>query len=349
METLIRNNFERILVIQTAFLGDVLLTLPVAHHLKKINPAYKVSFLIKNELNQVREIYNGIDEYILIDKSKYLTSIFEVVKKIKNRFDVVISPHRSARSALISYLSNSRIRISFDRASLNFLYSHLVTYRKELHEIQRNLSLLSYFKNNIDWKEKIKLNLDDYIYNDKFMSWKTNKDKIVVIAPGTVWETKRYPEYYFSVVINKLIEDGFRVVLIGSNDDFEIGLKIEKNIKAQNYLLNLIGKLSLKESVSLINLSDLLICNDSAPTHMGVFTNTPVLTIYGSTVPEFGFYPFRNFDRIVQIENLYCKPCGIHGHKECPEKHFKCMIDLKPEIVYQNASEMLNKPMKAIS
>lgn len=349
METLIRNNFERILVIQTAFLGDVLLTLPVAHHLKKINPAYKVSFLIKKELNQVREIYNGIDEYILIDKSKYLTSIFEVVKKIKNRFDVVISPHRSARSALISYLSNSRIRISFDRASLNFLYSHLVTYRKELHEIQRNLSLLSYFKNNIDWKEKIKLNLDDYIYNDKFMSWKTNKDKIVVIAPGTVWETKRYPEYYFSVVINKLIEDGFRVVLIGSNDDFEIGLKIEKNIKAQNYLLNLIGKLSLKESVSLINLSDLLICNDSAPTHMGVFTNTPVLTIYGSTVPEFGFYPFRNFDRIVQIENLYCKPCGIHGHKECPEKHFKCMIDLKPEIVYQNASEMLNKPMKAIS
>lgn len=348
METLIRNNFERILVIQTAFLGDVLLTLPVAHHLKKINPAYKVSFLIKKELNQVREIYNGIDEYILIDKSKYLTSIFEVVKKIKNRFDVVISTHRSARSALISYLSNSRIRISFDRASLNFLYSHLVTYRKELHEIQRNLSLLSYFKNNIDWKEKIKLNLDDYIYNDKFMSWKTNKDKIVVIAPGTVWETKRYPEYYFSVVINKLIEDGFRVVLIGSNDDFEIGLKIEKNIKAQNYLLNLIGKLSLKESVSLINLSDLLICNDSAPTHMGVFTNTPVLTIYGSTVPEFGFYPFRNFDRIVQIENLYCKPCGIHGHKECPEKHFKCMIDLKPEIVYQNASEMLNKPMKAI-
>ena len=349
METLIRNNFERILVIQTAFLGDVLLTLPVAHHLKKINPAYKVSFLIKKELNQVREIYNGIDEYILIDKSKYLTSIFEVVKKIKNRFDVVISPHRSARSALISYLSNSRIRISFDRASLNFLYSHLVIYRKELHEIQRNLSLLSYFKNNIDWKEKIKLNLDDYIYNDKFMSWKTNKDKIVVIAPGTVWETKRYPEYYFSVVINKLIEDGFRVVLIGSNDDFEIGLKIEKNIKAQNYLLNLIGKLSLKESVSLINLSDLLICNDSAPTHMGVFTNTPVLTIYGSTVPEFGFYPFRNFDRFVQIENLYCKPCGIHGHKECPEKHFKCMIDLKPEIVYQNASEMLNKPMKAIS
>jgi len=349
METLIRNNFERILVIQTAFLGDVLLTLPLAHHLKKMNPAYKVSFLIKKELNQISEIYNGIDEFILIDKSKYLTSIFDIVKKIKNRFDVVISPHRSSRSALISYLSNARIRISFDKSSLNFLYSHLVTYRKDQHEIQRNLSLLTYFSKYLDWKEKIKLNLDDYIFNDQFMFWKTNKEKIVVIAPGTNWETKRYPEYYYAALINKLIDDGIKIVLIGSNDDFELGLKIEKYIKAHNHLLNLIGKLKLKESISLINLSDLLICNDSAPTHMGVFTNTPVLTIYGSTIPEFGFYPFREFDRIVQIENLYCKPCGIHGHKRCPEKHFKCMIDLKPEIVYQNAIEILNKPDKAIS
>ena len=349
METLIRNNFERILVIQTAFLGDVLLTLPLAHHLKKINPAYKVSFLIKKELNQISEIYNGIDEFILIDKSKYLTSIFDIVKKIKNRFDVVISPHRSARSALISYLSNARIRISFDKSSLNFLYSHLVTYRKDQHEIKRNLSLLTYFSKYIDWKERIKLNLDDYIFNDQFMFWKTNKEKIVVIAPGTNWETKRYPEYYYAALINKLIDDGIKIVLIGSNDDFELGLKIEKYIKAHNHLLNLIGKLKLKESISLINLSDLLICNDSAPTHMGVFTNTPVLTIYGSTIPEFGFYPFREFDRIVQIENLYCKPCGIHGHKRCPEKHFKCMIELKPEIVYQNAIEILNKPDKAIS
>jgi heptosyltransferase-2 len=181
------------------------------------------------------------------------------------------------------------------------------------------------------------------------MFWKTNKEKIVVIAPGTNWETKRYPEYYYAALINKLINDGIKIVLIGSNDDFELGLKIEKYIKGHNHLLNLIGKLKLKESISLINLSDLLICNDSAPTHMGVFTNTPVLTIYGSTIPEFGFYPFREFDRIVQIENLYCKPCGIHGHKRCPEKHFKCMIDLKPDIVYQNAIEILNKPDKAIS
>lgn len=349
METLIQNNFERILVIQTAFLGDVLLTLPVAHHLKKINSAYKVTFLIKKELLQIREIYNGIDDFILIDKSKYISSIFEIVSKIKNKYDVVISPHRSARSALISYLSNSKVRISFDKSSLNFLYSHLVTYRNDHHEIQRNLGLLSYFTNNINWKERIKLNFDDYIFNDKFMLWKTSKEKIVVIAPGTLWETKRYPAYYFAALVKKLIDDGIKIVLIGSSEDFEIGLKIEKYVNSQNHFLNLIGKLKLKESISLINLSDLLICNDSAPIHMGIFTETPVLAIYGSTIPEFGFYPFREFDRIVQIENLYCKPCGIHGYKKCPEKHFRCMIDLKPEIVYKNAIEILNKPNSSIS
>lgn len=342
METL-KNSFERILVIQTAFLGDVLLTLPIAHHLKKINPAYKITFLIKKELKQVQEIYKEIDEFILIDKSKYLSSIIEVTRKIKNKFDIVISPHRSARSAVISYLSNAKIRISFDKSSFNFLYSHLVNYRDNWHEIRRNLSLLNFLNAEIDWKEKINLELDQYIFNDIFMLWKTNNEKIVVIAPGTNWETKRYPEYYFSVVIKRLIDEGIKIVLIGSNEDFEIGYKIQKYVNEENHLLNLIGKLKLKESISVINLSDLLICNDSAPTHMGVFTKTPVLTIYGSTIPEFGFYPFREIDRIVQIENLYCKPCGIHGHRKCPEKHFKCMIDIKPEIVYQKAIEMLNR------
>lgn len=343
METLIGNQIERILIVQTAFLGDVLLTLPMAHHLKKINPAYRVSFLIKKELQEICEIYPLVDEFILIDKSKYVISTLEVVRKIKNRFDVVISPHRSARSSLIAFLSNSRIRISFDTSSMHFLYTHILPYRKNQHEIERNLSLLQYFNSDINWKEKISLKLENYIFNEQFMQWKDRNEKIVVVAPGTVWETKRYPEYYYTLLIKKLIDAGLKVVLIGSNQDFEIGLRIQKNIKNDFSCLNLIGKLTLKESISLINLSNLLICNDSAPTHMGVFTNTPVLTIYGSTIPEFGFYPFRIEDKIVQIENLYCKPCGIHGHMKCPEKHFKCMIDLKPELVYKEALDILER------
>ncbi len=197
METLINNHIERILVIQTAFLGDVLLTFPIAHHLKKINPAYKISFLIKQELQQLTEIYPVVDEFILIDKTKYFASIVEVLNKIRNKFDVVISPHRSARSAIISYLSNSPVRISFDKSSLNFLYTHLIQYRKNKHEIERNLDLLKFFTPKFNWKEKIELKLDKYILNEKFMSWKTRGEKIVVIAPGTVWENKKISRLLF--------------------------------------------------------------------------------------------------------------------------------------------------------
>lgn len=348
METLKENTINKFLVIQTAFLGDVLLSLPIAHHLKKINPEYKVSFLIKKEISQISELYKQIDEYIFIDKTKYFLSISDVVGRIRNRFDVVISPHRSARSSLIAFLSNSKIRISFDKSSLNFLYSHIVPYRKEKHEIQRNLDLIKIFNSSVDWKEKINLELDNFVYNDRFMSWKSNKEKIIVIAPGTVWETKRYPEFYFSYLIKKLIDEGYKVVLIGSNADFDVGLKIQKYVNDENNLLNLIGYLRLKESISIINLSDLLICNDSAPTHMGIFTNTPILTIYCSTIPEFGFYPFREVDRIAQVENLYCKPCGIHGHIKCPEKHYKCMIDLKPEVIYKKVIEMVGTSKHSI-
>lgn len=343
METLTKNHLERILIIQTAFLGDVLLTLPVIHHLKKINPAYKISLLIKKKLIEIEEIYPQVDEFIYIDKSKYFKSITEVVGRIKNKFDIVIAPHRSARTAIISYLSRSKYRISFNISSLSFLYTHLADYIKTDHEIQRNLCLLSLFASEINWKEKIQLRLNSYVLYEQFMDWKNSNKKIVVIAPGTVWETKRYPEYYFVVVIQKLIEAGMKIVLIGSNSDFEIGLRIQKFLGNSNSLINLIGKLKLIESISLINLSDLLICNDSAPTHMGVFTDTPVLTIYGSTVPEFGFYPFRESDRIIQVTGLDCKPCGIHGHKKCPKKHFKCMIDLKPELVFNMAIDILNK------
>ncbi len=337
------NHLEKILIVQTAFLGDVILTLPLAHHLKKHNPAYKITFLLKKELQEIKEINSYFDDYIFIDKSKYISSIRSVVHQIKNKFDVVISPHRSTRSALISFLSNTKIRISFDISSLSFLYTHRIPYKRNIHEIERNLDLIKFMVPVTDWEEKIFLKLDKYVLNDTFMLWKDKGELIVVVAPGTVWETKRYPEYYYASVIKNLIENDIKVVLIGSKQDLEVGLRIQKYVDQSSSLLNLIGKLRLRESISLINLSDLLICNDSAPTHMAIFTDTPVLTIYGSTVPEFGFFPFRNFDRKVQIENLKCKPCGIHGYMKCPEKHFRCMIDLTPEIVFKTAIQILSK------
>lgn len=345
METLKTSN-KNILIVQTAFLGDLLLTLPLIYHLKRIFTYAQIDILIREGLEEIKEIFTLIDNVHLISKknSRKIESIISLSKIMKGKYNVVITPHRSFRSGLISFLTHAEKRITFNNSSLPFLFTDIVKYDKSKHEIERNLDLLNPILSGqkINWKEKIPLKLDDYILNEIFMYWKSSGEKIIAIAPGTVWETKRYPEYYFSVLINRLINDGIKCVLIGSSKDLDIGTSIMNRVSNKDSVLNLIGKLSLKESISLINLSDLLICNDSAPTHMGVFTKTPVLTIYGSTVPEFGFYPFRNFDRYVEVENLTCKPCGIHGYQKCPKKHFKCMIDLLPSKIYQVAISMLN-------
>lgn len=344
METLKTRN-KNILIIQTAFLGDLLLTLPLIYHLKKIFTYAQIDILIREGLEEIKEIFPLINNVHLISKnSRKIKSIINLTKRLKGKYNIVITPHRSFRSALISFLTYAEKRISFNNSSLPFLFTDIVKYDKSKHEIERNLDLLNPLlsEQEINWKEKIPLKLNDYVMNENFMLWINSGERIIVIAPGTVWETKRYPEYYFSVLINRLIDDGIKCVLIGSSKDLDIGISIMNRVSNKDLVLNLIGKLSLKETISLINLSDLLICNDSAPTHMGVFTKTPVLTIYGSTVPEFGFYPFRNFDRYVEVENLTCKPCGIHGYRRCPKKHFKCMIDLPPSKIYQVSISMLN-------
>ncbi|MCX8011381.1 MAG: glycosyltransferase family 9 protein, partial [Ignavibacteria bacterium] len=146
-------------------------------------------------------------------------------------------------------------------------------------------------------------------------------------------------------LIQLLVQNKLNIILIGGKEDAYLGNFILPECLVEDSLINLIGALTVSETICLLDKCDLLICNDSAPTHMGCLTNCKVLTIYGSTIPQFGFYPFREYDSVIQIENLYCKPCGIHGRVKCPEKHFKCMMDLKPEKVFYKAIEMLNLPI----
>ncbi|RMD49058.1 MAG: glycosyltransferase family 9 protein, partial [Ignavibacteria bacterium] len=145
--------------------------------------------------------------------------------------------------------------------------------------------------------------------------------KLVAIAPGTVWETKRLPEKYFADIINN-IPDEYTVVIIGGNSDSELSSRIVE--MSDKDVINFAGKLSLPESIYLISLCKLLISNDSAPTHMAMAAGTPAFTIYTSTIPEFGFYPYLHNSKYFSFSDLDCKPCGIHGHKKCPTGTFDC-------------------------
>ncbi len=342
METL-NHNFNKILIIQTAFLGDVLLTLPLIHHLRRIFTSVDIDLIIRPDAAEVGDLSCDLNRVIIFDKKKHgLRNTINLIKSIRGKkYDLLISPHRSFRSSIISLLSGISKRIGFDKASMSFLYTTRVKYRSELHEIERNLSLISEFGKISNWKQKIPIKRINPSLNKKIRSLIKSEQRIICVAPFSEWFTKKYPEDYVVKLIQMIINSDSNVVLIGGKKDEEDAKKVSESFEANNRFLDLTGRLSIHESIELIDKCNLLISNDSSPTHMAMFTDSPVLTIYGSTIPEFGFYPFRSIDSIVQINDLYCKPCGIHGHKKCPQKHFRCMRELKPELVFEQVKKML--------
>ncbi|MBM4175743.1 MAG: lipopolysaccharide heptosyltransferase II [Ignavibacteria bacterium] len=342
METLIKKQ-TKILILQTAFLGDVLLTLPLIHHLRKIFSDSEIDLIVRPDAAEVSEISCDLNRVIIFDKKKNgLRNTFNLIKAIrKKKYDLLISPHRSYRSSLISFFSGIPKRIGFDTASFSILYSDKVKYQKNVHEVERNISLISEFRKVQEWEQLIPIKPSAAELHKKLISWNNSKQQIVCIAPFSEWYTKRYPQDYFIKLIELLIKSEIKVLIIGGKKDLSDSNKIVESISSSECVLNLTGQLSIRESIDVIGKCNLLISNDSAPTHMAMFTTCPVLTIYGSTIPGFGFYPYRSFDSVIQIDELYCKPCGIHGFITCPENHFRCMRELKPELVFEQVKKML--------
>jgi heptosyltransferase II len=162
---------------------------------------------------------------------------------------------------------------------------------------------------------------------------------IIAVAPGSVWKTKIYPKDYFIEIAETLVAEGKLVVLLGGQEDKVLCEEIKS--KAVKNIHSVAGTLSIVESIELLKRCNALISNDSAPTHLGMIANIPVLTIYCSTIPEFGFYPYNSKSTYISLDGLKCKPCGIHGHNLCPIKTFECGYNLSPQKVLQKFSEII--------
>lgn len=349
METL--ENQERILFIQTAFLGDAILSLPALERLKKIFPLSSLSVLCIPETEEVFANSPFVDETIVFDKRKKHKSLFALIKfakETKNKnFEKIYSAHRSFRTSLLVLLSEVRETYGFSNSSFSFVYKTLVKYNREHHEVQRNLDLVSYPFRVEEWRILPKVLLDQNAktrITEILIEFRDKKK--IAIAPGSIWFTKKYPAEKYIRILEKLVKKDYQIFLIGSKSDKDLCQTIRNN---QNNVVNFAGEFSFIETVELLKKCELLISNDSAPTHMGMCADIPVLTIYCSTVPEFGFYPYNNFSDYISLNDLDCKPCGIHGHKECPLGHFKCGNDLSEELIFAKIMEMINNSERSYS
>jgi len=339
----------KILVVQTAYLGDIILTTPLLSALKAIFPKSYLALLTtpvgKSALSGLKEL----DEIIIYDKhntEKGLGAFWKKVKELRAKhFDLAISPHRSFRTALMLSLSGIPVLVGFRSSALPWIYHFRIARLGSLHQVERNLKLLEPIGElPKDFQPRIKIPIPENFDPSKFGLNAQTPKPWIGFAPGSVWETKRWPIEKFSELGKGLSKKlNATIILIGAESDKELCEQIENRIGDTTGVINLAGKTGLNELFGIISQLGALVANDSAPVHIASGFSIPTVVIFGPTVPEFGFSPWLTPHRIIQ-KNLPCKPCNRHGPKKCPEKHFKCMLEIEAEEVEKAVEELLNQP-----
>jgi heptosyltransferase II len=338
---------NKILVVQTAFLGDAILTLPMIQKLKEQDGNSIIDVICIPASKEIFQFSSSVNEIIVFDKKgrdKSLLRFIKFTKDIKaKRYDKIYSPHRSFRTSLLILNSGVRETYGFSNSSLRHVYKYLTEYNSGHHEVQRNLELIGCDYAESGWRILPEVEFDKSICTtiNEFLERNKITSDFAAIAPGSIWNTKKYPLEYFEEIIKYLISRKLKVILVGGTEEEEVGKLLE--LKYNGSLISAAGTLSITDSIILLKRSQILISNDSAPTHLGMCADIPVLTLYCSTVPDFGFYPYNKKSRWLSFSELECKPCGIHGYNECPLKHFQCGYKLSPELAISTIKEILSE------
>jgi heptosyltransferase-2 len=339
---------RRFLVIQTAFIGDAILTLPLIQVLKKLVPSASIDVVSIPRTSELFSAHPAIDRVLEFDKrgeDRGYEGLRRAVKRIQEgEYEAALIPHRSIRSALLGRMGRIPERIGFDRSAGWFLMTKTVRYEPSQHEIERNLGLLTPLGLRWTGRELPQLypSRIDVETVDRFLkdSEALDHHPLVGVAAGSVWKTKRWLETRYVELVAKLAHNGSIVILVGGQEDAPLCEAIKAQAESPQVLIAA-GRMSLLQSAELIRRCELLVTNDSAPMHLAVAMRTPVVAIFGSTVPEFGFAPYGERDVVIQTNGLSCRPCSIHGSQRCPIKTFVCMENISTAAVLERVEELL--------
>lgn len=324
----------KFLVIQTAFIGDVVLATAVAEKLHAFFPGAQVDFLLRKGNEGLLAGHPFLHQVLVWDKTQQKQrNLLKLIRRIRaTRYDYVINLHRFATSGLITWLSGAPNRIGFDKNPLSFGFTKKIKHvisapytAQPVHETQRNQQLIAAITDATPAMPALYPTPADEAAVHPYQG-----QPYICIAPSSVWFTKQFPPEKWISLVND-IPAGYRIYLLGGKTDQSIADTIITGTAHPN-VESLCGKLNFLQSAALMKQAVMNYVNDSAPLHFCSAVNAPVTAVYCSTVPAFGFGPVRANGHITETEErLYCRPCGLHGHKACPEGHFKCAMNITNE------------------
>ncbi len=343
------HKIEKILIIQTAFIGDVVLVSPLIRASNDLLPPASIDALVIPSAANSLEKNPALHRLILYDKrgrDAGVRSLLALAGRLRReRYDLVLVPHRSLRSAFLAWWTRAALRVGFTTSSAAFLFTHRVVYNRKRHEVERNLALLGALGQEPGLvPPEIFPDEADHLAVDRMLaSLGGTTGALIAIAPGSIWATKRWPAESYRRLAEMVLASGWRLVWIGSRGDRTLCTEISDGLSG--FWVNSAGELSLRQSAELIGRAEVLVSNDSAPLHLASAMGTAAVALFGPTIPEFGFGPLSAGSVIVQIE-LPCRPCSIHGGNSCPIGTHKCMTGIPPEMVFAELSNLIKRKSK---
>ena len=344
------------LVVQTSFIGDMVLTTPLIAELARRGPVDVLTTPITGPLLANNP---AIRRVILYDKrgadrgpvglwraARSTRELYEEGRKHPVRYDAAYLAQGSVRSAIAARLVGAKEYVGFSTSAGRALYTRIIPYREDRHHAERLWSLAAWNERDAAPPPDMRPSLypgdrereavDALLGRDSrepapgssHQSLVTSHQSLVVLAPGSTWATKRWP--YFAELA-RILANRFQVAIIGSEAEQDAARTIRNEAAVE--ICDATGRLSLLGSAELIRRAAALVTNDSAPLHLASAMNTPTVALFGPTVPAFGFGPLASRSAVAGLDSLRCRPCHRHGPRRCPLGHWRCMRDLSPEHV----------------
>ncbi|HQW83476.1 MAG TPA: glycosyltransferase family 9 protein [Ferruginibacter sp.] len=331
---------QKILVIQTAFIGDVVLATALLEKLSKFFPDAEIDFLVRKGNESLLQNNPHLNEILIWNKKEHkiknlLKMLFVIRKK---KYDKLINTQRFFATGFLTAFSGAKQTIGFNKNPLSFLFTnsikHIISKETGIkHEVERNNDLISFFTDEVFTRPKLYPSDNDILAVQAY-----SKANYVTMTPGSVWFTKQFPvEKWIELIHN--FPAGYKIYLLGGKEN-TVECEEIKRSAANVDVEVLAGKLTFLQSAALMKNASMNYVNDSAPLHFASAVNAPVTAIYCSTVPAFGFTPLSDISFIIETtENLTCRPCGLHGYNACPQKHFKCAVTIDTSRLLQTLIE----------
>ncbi len=321
---------KRFLVIQTAFLGDVVLATALVEGLRARYPDAVIDFLLRKGNEALLANNPHVRNIYVWDKKKgKLRNLWRIARNVRAAsYDRVINAHRGVTTGFVTWMSGAREKSGFAKNPFSWSYTYKAEHRfsapedrQYTHETERNHQLITDLTGGSPARPRLYPSPAD---RERIIPYASVP--YICIAPSSVWATKRFPPEKWAALIKALPAD-YHIHLLGGPEDWGSAEHLAALCRRPG-ITNLSGTLSIMQSAALMQGAAMNYTNDSGPMHFASAMNAPVTAIYCSTHPCFGFGPLSDSSRVVQVEDLYCKPCGLHGYPACPQGHFRCALDI---------------------